>query len=129
MKNTGLGNLVWPAALMCVVSNIVAISIFPSNVSAEIFLGMTGPLLVAIIFTVMLTRVFRQHPERVTQLLIRGLICKMVAFGIYVVTIIFSFALEPIPFAVSFTVYFVLLHILEVVHLQRLSMANQQSAG
>ena len=53
----------------------------------------------------------------------------MVAVGIYVVTIIFAFALEPIPFAVSFTVYFVLLHILEVFHLQRLSMTNQQSAG
>jgi len=129
VKNIGLWNLIWPAALMCVVSNIVAIAIFPSNVSAEIFLGMTGPLLVAIVFTVMLTRVFRQHPERVTQLLVRGLICKMVAFGIYVVTIIFAFGLEPIPFAVSFTLYFVSLHILEVFHLQRLSMANQQSAG
>jgi cytochrome c biogenesis factor len=129
VKNIGLWNLVWPAALVCIVSNIAAISIFSSSVSAEIFLGMAGPLLVAIVFTVTLSRVFRHNPERVTQLLIRGLVCKMVTFGVYVTTIVLTFELEAIAFAVSFTLYFVLLHILEVFYLQRLSMANQQSAG
>jgi hypothetical protein len=45
---------------------------------------------------------------------------KMLFFGGYIALVIKAGWVRPVPFAISFTGYFIALHLLEAVHLRRL---------
>ena len=111
---------VWLAAAISIVSSgFVAVFVVPA-VAREVMLGMAAPLVVATGSFVMMDRTFRRDPGRLTRLLVRGFVVKMVVFGLYIVVGVSTFGLEPVAFVVSFTVYFVALHLAEAARLQRL---------
>lgn len=86
----------------------------------EVLFGMLGPLLVASGSWVVAERTYRRKPERLTAVMIRAFAAKMVFFGAYVALVLNLLSLRPVPFVVSFTSYFIALHVAEAFSLQRL---------
>ena len=81
---------------------------------------MLGPLVVATGSLVAMDRAYRRSPQRVTKLMLKLFLGKIVAFGLYVALAIATLSLDPVWFIGSFTVSFVAFHMAEAVHLQGL---------
>ena len=86
----------------------------------EVLLGMAGPLIVTGGSWVLAERTYRRKPEQLTAVMIAAFGAKLVFFGAYVAVMLKLVALRPVPFVVSFTSYFIALHLAEAVSLQRL---------
>ena len=87
-------------------------SFFPV-MSREIFLGMIFPWII-FLFSVSLTNFFHNKGSlNLTKYFSFAMITKMILYGIIIITI-FSFkSFNPIPFIISFTSYFLMLHLTE----------------
>lgn len=103
-----------------VVSWLVAITVTGPVMGWEVLAGMIGPLLVAVATWEMADRTFRHAPELLTARMITAFAAKMVFFGAYVAVMLLVLSLRPIPFVVSFTAYFIALHLAEALCLRRL---------
>jgi hypothetical protein len=113
-----------PAAWMAVASVaswLGATRVIGIDAEREIALGMIGPLLAAVATWVIVERTYTSsHPERLTPLMIQAFAAKMVFFGVYVVVMLKVLPLRPIEFVVSFTSYFIALHVTEALCMRRL---------
>jgi hypothetical protein len=107
----------WVVALSLVASLAATLLGSPG---VEVLCGMAGPLLVAATSWVVAERTYRHHPERLTPVMAAAFGAKMVFFGAYVAVMLKLLSLRPIPFVVSFTAYFIALHLAEAVALKRL---------
>ena len=86
----------------------------------EVLFGMLAPLVVAAGSWMVMERTYRSNPERLTGVMVQGLAIKAVFFGAYVVGMLRVVGLRPVPFVVSFTSYFIALHVTEAVFMRRL---------
>ena len=82
----------------------------------EIVLGMCGPLVSAVVTCVLRERT---APERLGGVMMTAFAVKMLFFGAYVVAMLGMLNLEPRAFIVSFTCYYVALHLVEALLLKR----------
>jgi hypothetical protein len=103
-----------------VASWLVASAMTGPVMGREMLAGMLGPLLVAVGTWEMVDRTFRHDPARLTTRMVTAFAAKMVFFGAYVSMMLLALSLRPIPFMVSFTAYFVGLHLAEALCLRRL---------
>ena len=87
---------------------------------AEVLLGMIAPLGGAIATWVLVARTYAARPEWLTPLMVAAFGGKLVFFGAYVTVMLGVLSLRPLPFVVSFTTYFIALHVFEALCLQRL---------
>lgn len=110
---------VWTTAALVAAAGAGAALVAPGK-ALEVALGVTGPLVVAVVSLVLMDRSYKRSPERLTRLLVRAFLAKLVLFGLYMAVTVSMLALDPIWFAGSFTVSFVSLHLAEALHLQRL---------
>jgi hypothetical protein len=85
---------------------------------------MLAPLVGAAATWVLVARAFPSRPESVTPLMVAAFAGKLVFFGVYVTIMLRVLALRPLPFVVSFTTYFIALHLFEAFCLQRLFTGN-----
>jgi hypothetical protein len=92
--------------------------------SREVLFGMLAPLAGAAATWVLVARAFPSRPESVTPLMVAAFAGKLVFFGVYVTIMLRVLALRPLPFVVSFTTYFIALHLFEALCLQRLFAGN-----
>lgn len=83
-------------------------------------LGMLGPLVVACGSWELAERAYRRRPESLTALMMGAFAGKMLFFGAYVAVVLRVLAVSPVPFVVSFTGYFIALHVAEALCLRRL---------
>jgi hypothetical protein len=90
----------------------------------EVLLGMTGPLVSAIATWILVDRTYRSSPARLTSLMVAGFAAKAIFFGAYVTAMLTALALRPVPFVISFTVYFIALYAVEAIAMQRLFASN-----
>lgn len=104
----------------CVISWLVAGVVVAPQARIEILLGMLMPLLVAGVSLVLADRAYRRDPQQLTRLMVKAFVGKMIVFGIYVVVVVTVLATEPAPFVISFTVYFIALHLFEALCLRRM---------
>ena len=109
--------VVWVAA-GTVLSALVVVLATPYG--SEVWWGMMGPLMVVTVTWLLTERVYKANPERLTAVLIGAFAGKLVFFGAYVGLAIGVFGVQPVPFAVSFTGYFIALHLIEALWLKRL---------
>ena len=112
-----------PASWMAgasLLSWLVVTALLGFQTGFEIFLGMVAPLAVAGGTYVLTERTYQRHPERVTSLLVAAFAGKMVFFGAYVAIMLRVVSLRPVLFVVSFTSYFIALHVAEAFYLRRL---------
>jgi len=91
--------------------------LIPTAVS-DIFWGMLGPWLVGIITMIIVKRTYDKDPESVTALMMKSFVGKMIFYGIYISILILLTALQKVQFIISFTVYFIVLHIIEALYFQ-----------
>lgn len=96
-------------------------------VATEVLVGMAGPVVVAVGSIMMMDRVSRRNPEGLTRLLIRAFVSKMVVFGLYVALATVLMSLDVVAFVVSFTMYFVLLYLVETFYVYQLCVSNRTS--
>ncbi len=112
-------NILWYILVLCVGSWGLVSWMVPKAV-VEIFLGMLIPLLVAIGTIVLVERTYQKDARRLTALLTKAFVGKMLLYGVYVAVIVGFYAFQPVPFAISFTVYFTGLHLAEALYLKTL---------
>src|SRR5262245_6828722 len=106
----------------CLITAGVAIAIVGRSLADEILLGMLGPLVAVSLTWILIERTVRHAPGRLTQLLMSAFILKMVFFGVYVVAVLRGgIGVQTVPFAVSFTAYFISLYAIEAVLMDRLT--------
>jgi hypothetical protein len=86
----------------------------------EVFVGMLGPLVAAGGSWAVVERTHRANPARVPRVMLAAFFAKMLFFAAYVVVAVGVFRLQPARFAISFTCYFVTLHLSEAFLLRRL---------
>ena len=86
----------------------------------EVLLGMLAPLAGAVGTWVLVARTYPSQPERLTSLMVAAFGAKLVFFGAYVTVMLKVLAIRPLPFVISFTTYFIALHMFEALCLQRL---------
>jgi hypothetical protein len=109
----------WMAGVSALTA-LAAIAWFGTRIGAEVAFGMLAPLVIAIATWVLIEQTYRRTPERVTGLMVAGFAGKMVFFGVYVAVMLKGLGLQPVPFVVSFTSYFIALHLMEAFALRRL---------
>jgi hypothetical protein len=86
----------------------------------DVLLGMMAPLAGAVATWVLVTRTYARRPELLTPLMIATFGGKLVFFGVYVTVMLGVLSVRPLPFVISFTTYFIALHLFEALCLQRL---------
>jgi hypothetical protein len=103
-------------------------SVLVGNASgASLFFGMAGPLVIACVSWAMAERTYRRDPRALTGLLMTAFALKLVFFGGYVVVMLRVLHLQPVPFAVSFSSYFIALHFVEALLLKRLFAGDSRA--
>jgi hypothetical protein len=86
----------------------------------EVLFGMIAPLMGALATWVLVARTYARRPEQLTPLMVVAFGGKLVFFGAYVTVMLGVLSLRPLPFVISFTAYFIALHLFEALCLQRL---------
>ena len=85
---------------------------FPNYVK-EIFLGMVIPWSISLISISKTHSVYNINPEKLIKHMTKAMLMKMVSYGILLVIIFTFISFNPLPFIISFTGYFLALHITE----------------
>ena len=109
----------------CIGSWALGSFMFP-HAAVEILLGMLGPLLLAIGTLILVERTYRKAPRKLTSLMTQAFFGKMLFYGVYVGVIVGFYSFQALPFAVSFTVYFIGLHLTEALYFQALFRAESR---
>jgi hypothetical protein len=105
---------------VCVTScGLIATLVTPDAVAAA-FMGMLAPLIVGIATIVMVERTTRNEPRALTSRMTIAFLAKMLFYAAYVSVVLALVTTTPIPFMVSFTVYFVALQFTEAVYFKTL---------
>jgi hypothetical protein len=85
-----------------------------------VWFGMLGPLVVTVTSWLLADHWYRHRPERLTSVMMAAFAGKLVFFGLYVGLAIAMLGIQPVPFIVTFTGYYIVLHMLEALWLKRL---------
>ena len=91
---------------------------------SETLCGMFGPLVMAGGTWILAERAWTRGPAHLMPLLIKAFVAKVVFFGVYVTMMLRVLSLRPVPFVISFTGYFIALHLIEALLLRRLWTAD-----
>ena len=102
------------------VSGLAVVAVPGVESDVEVLFGMVAPLAAAVATWVLVSRTYASRPERLTPLMVLAFGCKLVFFGAYVTVMLGVLSLRPLPFVISFTGYFIGLHVFEAICLQRL---------
>ncbi len=101
-------------------ASCAAATLLSGDAGREIVLGMIAPLAETAGTWVIVERGFRRNPAGVTSILMAAFAAKMIGFGVYVAAVLGVLGLRPLPFVVSFTGFFIGLHLAEALMLRRL---------
>ncbi|HKY20516.1 MAG TPA: hypothetical protein VJM31_04785 [Vicinamibacterales bacterium] len=100
--------------------SVLSAAVLAARFGREVWLGMLAPLVVTSATWILTERVYRASPERLSSVMISAFAAKLVFFGVYVGLAVGVFGIAPVPFVVSFTGYFIALHMIEALWLKRL---------
>jgi hypothetical protein len=105
-----------------IASWLTIVALVGTSTAVEVLWGMMGPLVVASGSWVLIERAYRRNPVGLTSLMIKAFAGKLMFFGAYVAIVLRGLSVHPVPFVVSFTGYFIALHLTEALGLRRLFM-------
>jgi hypothetical protein len=120
--------LLWMTAVSAI-SWLLVMAISEGRGHPEILAGMLGPLIVAGGSWIVYERTHRVAPARLTSVMIAAMAAKVLACGVYVAVVIGLADMRPVPFAVSFAGYFIVLYAMEALFLRRLLLVDLGSPG
>ena len=92
--------------------------------AAAAFLGMIVPLLLAIGTIVLTERIYDKDPRKLTSIMTKAFVGKMLVYGMYVLLVVGVLSFEAVPFAISFTCYFTALHLAEALYFRNMFRAR-----
>ena len=121
--------LVWWMLSGSVLSSAVLTVVLGKDLRIEVWLGMLGPLISAMVSWIIMERQYSRNPRGMTALLIKAFVAKMIFFAGYVTAILSIGLVRPIPFVVSFTAYYLSLHSIEAIGLKRLQTHCLQASA
>jgi hypothetical protein len=110
--------------LWLAIASVATAAILGARFGREVWIGMFAPLIVVSATWVLSERVYKTHPERLTSVMISAFAGKLVFFGAYVGLVVGVLGVKPVPFAASFTGYFIALHMVEALWLKRLFVSS-----
>ena len=90
-----------------------------AGLNPELAFGMAAPLAGAAVSWRVVERTHASAPERVMQVLIAGFAAKALFYA-GCVGLLAALGWRPRPFVISFTIYFVALHVIEALYLRQL---------
>ncbi len=102
----------------CVASWLIGVVLFAPEAAIELLAGMALPLVMAAGTMTLVERTCARDPRQLTPLMMKAFGAKMVLVGAYVAAVLGVTPLDPVPFAASFFVYFIGLHLTETVLLR-----------
>jgi hypothetical protein len=111
---------VWWMVGSAVLSWLAVAAIPGVDSEREMLFGMLAPLAGAVGTWVLVARTYASTPERLTSRMVAAFGGKLLFFGAYVTVMLTVVSLRPLPFVISFTTYFIALHMFEALCLQRL---------
>jgi F0F1-type ATP synthase assembly protein I len=120
--------LFWMSAgsiLAAIVVSIVA----GRQAMMDIWLGMAGPLIATMISWIAMVRQYAKNNRGMTRLLIRAFAAKVVFFALYIIVILRSRCVRPIPFVICFAGFYLALHIMEAIGLSRMQAAGNPAVS
>ena len=103
----------------CVLTCGAAAALAPQAAAAA-FLGMGAPLVVGLATIRLVERTVRADVTRLTARMAAAFAVKLVFYAVYVSVVIGLLRVEPVPFTLSFTFYFVGLQIAEALYFRTL---------
>ena len=102
----------------CLASWLVGALLFAPDAAVELLVGMALPLVMAVATMTLVERTCARDPRELTPLMLKAFGTKMVLVGAYVGLVLGLTPLDPVPFAVSFFLYFIGLHLTEAILLR-----------
>ncbi len=97
---------------------------------SAVLVGMAGPLAVAVSTWMLVARQHQRAPDQISALMIKLFAAKLVLFGAYVAVAVMRLSPENVvPFVVSFTCHYILLHLMEAFYLRRLFAGDHHALG
>ena len=117
-------------AAACVLTGGSATALAP-EAAAPILLGMAAPLLVGLATIRLVERTLRIDVTLLTARMAAAFAVKLVFYAVYVSVVVGWLRVEPVPFSLSFTFYFVALQIAEALYFRTLlvNAGARASAG
>ncbi len=106
-------------AAACVLTWGAAAALAPSSAAAA-FLGMAAPLVVGLATIRLVERTVRADVTRLTARMAAAFAVKLVFYAVYVSVVVGLLRVEPVPFTLSFTFYFVALQVSEALYFRTL---------
>ena len=106
-------------AAACVLTWGAAAALAPEAAAAA-FLGMAAPLVVGLATIRLVERTVRADVTRLTARMAAAFAVKLVFYAVYVSVVVGLLRVDPVPFALSFTFYFVALQIAEALYFRTL---------
>jgi hypothetical protein len=118
---------VWWMVGLSLVSWLVVAGLLGRDTGLAALAGLLAPLAVAAGSWIVMERTHRRNPGALTRVILRAFVGKMIFFGAYVAIVLSALSIRPVPFVVSFTAYFICLHVMEAICLRRLLAGGLQS--
>ena len=106
-------------AAACVLTWGAAAALAPEAAGAAFF-GMAAPLVAGLATIRLVERTVRTDVTRLTARMTAAFAAKVVFYAAYVSVAVWWLQAEPVPFTVSFTFYFVTLHVTEALYFRTL---------
>ena len=103
----------------CVLTWGAAAALAP-DAAAAAFLGMAAPLVVGLGTIRLVERTVRADVTRLTARMAAAFAVKLVFYAVYVSVVVGLLRVEPVPFTLSFTFYFVALQVSEALYFRTL---------
>ncbi|MDA1094326.1 MAG: hypothetical protein O3A25_13800 [Acidobacteria bacterium] len=105
---------------VCVASCGLVTSLVAPHAAAAALMGMAAPLIIGIATILMVERTTQHAPEALTSRMTIAFLAKMLFYAAYVSVVIALVTTNPLPFMLSFTVYFIALQITEALYFKTL---------
>ena len=90
----------------------------------EIFLGMFLPWIISLISISKTHSVYNKNPDKLIKHMTTAMLMKMLFYGLLLIIIFTFISFNPLPFIISFTGYFLALHITEAFVLRYIFKEN-----
>jgi hypothetical protein len=91
----------------------------------EIFLGMISPLVIGVLSIFYIDGIQKKSPEKMTNVILKMFVGKMIFYGAYFIYVFTFYTFTPVPFIISFSGYFITLHVCEALFLKSI-FTNRQ---
>jgi hypothetical protein len=121
--------LLWWMSAGSILTAIMISLVTGMQTRVEIWLGMAGPLIATIASWIAMVRQYARNNRGMTNLLIRAFAAKVVFFAIYIIVLLRSGYVRPIPFVICFAGFYLALHIAEAIGLSRMQTAGNRAVS